>query len=576
VIESGEARVGVSALVVVLRSLLAVVAGSCVVLLLWTSMFMVNDDATMAAFASGDYTGHPSAHLVFVGALLGLVLAGLHTIAQPVPWFAYMLLSVEVCSIAFVLAIAYVRRGQLRVRGQIAVLALVVVFLPVLLLRPTFTVAAIVVCITGLVMLAAAVRSQSQSKHLLWVGSICIGLGAIIRFDSFVGVAAVFAPFVVLVAVRLGWRRSLTAVCLVSAVVIVSSATDHVLNSSSGWSSYLEFHDGLGPLIGNTAFDRAMSDQADPAVAKVLSNIGWNADDVVLLGNWFFYDRNVYSTEHLSALGSLTSGDKFNAPLSDSASLVLKSQRPLWILAVGLGVLALASRRWQVWALIATQLAWSTAVFSITAASQRFPERVSIPMYLAVGLVFTVGMPLVLNEPSPSQSSTLPLHRALTSLVAVAGVISAFYVLSDGYTPWAMSRANEVTISRYHDQLQELDRVDPDGRFLCLGAYMTIEGTDALATTSGYRSNKVLCTGWPMLSPSFAQRQSALGFTPTTLDALATDPHTYLILDQSTMPVFQRLYERYLGLNVTLDVVGHVDTGADITRVRLLPKSNGS
>jgi hypothetical protein len=573
VIESGERGAFPDGRDVVLRSLLAVVIVACTVLLVWSSVFMVNDDAAMSALASGDYTGHPSAHLVFVSAFLGLILAGLHNIAQPVPWYAYMLIAIDVCSISCLIAVAYARRNQLRERGQIAVVVLIGVFLPILLLRPTFTVTAIVVCVTGLVMIAGAVRSGTHSKLLLWFGSLCVGLGAMVRFDSFVGVVAVFLPFIALVAISLGWRRSLVVVCIVTAIVVSSSVTNHALNSSSSWSSYLEFNDALGPLIGNTDFERAIANPADPAVAKVLTSIGWNTDDIELLNNWFFYDRNVYSTEHLSALVSLTSGAKFNAPLSESALLVLRSQRPLWILAVGLGITVLASRRWRTWILILIQLTWCAAVFTVTASSQRFPDRVSIPMYLALGIVLTLGIPLVLNERTPRQTTRPSGRKAWLAIPLAICLLAGFYLLSDSYAPWQISRANQTTIAKYHDQLQVLDGIDPSGRYLCLGATLTIEGTDALATTSGYRANKVLCTGWPMFSPSFEQRQESLGIASTILDTLATDSHTYLILAPPTVPVFQRLYLRYSKLNVELEAVGHLTNGAVVTRVRIVPAS---
>lgn len=570
-IESGGPRVSASARDVVLRSLLVVVVTACAVLSLGTSAFMVNDDATMAALASGDYTGHPSAHLVFMGALLGLILAGLHHLAQPVPWYTYMLIAVQACSISCLVAVAYGRRSQLRGRGQIAVVVLVAVFLPVVLLRPTFTVTAIIVCVSGLVMLAAAVRSVGHSKLLVWFGSICVGFGAIVRFDSFVGAVAVFVPFIAVVSARLGWRRSMLAVCIVSSFVIVSSVSDLVLNSSSGWSSYLEFNDTRGQLSGSIDFERAVAHPSEPAVAKVLTKIGWDTDDVELLNNWFFYDRGVYSTEHLSALVSMTGGAKYNAPLSESALLVFRSQRALWILAVVLGIITLASRRWRVWILIAIQLSWCVAVFSITAASQRFPDRVSIPIYLALGIILTLGVPLVLNEPAPAERANRGRRAAWQRPVIVLCVLAGFYLVSDGYAPWQISQANRATITKYHDQLQVLNSIDPAGRYLCLGDFLTTEGTDALTTTSGYRSNKVLCTGWPMFSPSFAQRQSALGFTPTMLDTLATDSHAYLILSPSTVPTFQRLYQRYMSLTVDLDQVGHLANGAVVTHVRVLP-----
>jgi hypothetical protein len=511
--------------------------------------------------------------LVFVGAPLGLVLAGLYSIARPVPWYGLMIISTSVCSVASLLAIAYVRRDQLRERGQIAVMVLLVVFLPVLLLRPTFTVAGIVVCMTGIIMVATAIRSRTHAKMLIWFGSICVGLGAVVRFDSFVGVVAVFTPFIILILCHLGWRRSVLAVIIVSAVIATSSLTDRSLNSSPAWSSYLDFNEALGPLIANSDFDRAMKDLTDPDVSKVLTNIGWNADDVALLNNWFFYDPTVYSPDHLSELGALTGRARYNAPLSDSARLVLSSHRQLWTLVVALGFAVLASRRRQVWLVVLIQLTWCVVVFSVTAASHRFPERVSIPMYMALGIVLTLGMPLVLNERMAGGARS-PQRGPWPRIALVACLSVGFEGLSTEYTPWEISQRNRVTIAEYQEQRQDLRLIDPSGRFLCLGAALTIEGTDALAA-SGYHSNRILCTGWPMPGPSFVQRRAALGITPTMLDTLATDRHVFLVLGPSAVSVFERLYLRYLGLNVTLDEVGHLSNGAIVVQVREVTDPTG-
>ena len=536
--------------------------------LLWTVTFMTNDDTNMAAFASGDYTGHPSAHLVFVSAPLGLLLAALHSVVQGVPWYALMLISIDICSASVLVAIAYARRNQLGERGQLAVIVLALVGLPIVLLRPSFTVAAIVLCTTGIIMLAAAVRSASHARLLIQFGSICVGIGAMVRFDSFMGVVAVFLPFIAIVGRSLGWRRSLTALAIVTALLAVSSLSDRVLNSSSDWSSYIKFNEVRGQLSESTDFQRAMAHPTDPSVAKVLRDIKWSDDDVVLFNSWLFYDQTVYSTAHLSELTSLVSGTSYNAPISDSALLVLRSQRPLWVLVVSLGIAAAGNRQWRNWVLMLVQLSWCAAVFSFIAASQRFPDRISIPLYLALGIVLILGVPIASN--SPGARSRGPLNRKSAALGAllVGSVLVGFHLAADGYAPWDVSRANQAAIAAYRDQREVLKRVDPVGRFLCLGSVLTIEGTDALATTSGYRSNSVLCTGWPTGGPSFAQRRSALGSTPLMLDTLVSDNHFFLVLYPFQVPVVERLYLRYMAQDVSLDEVGRLANGGIVCRVR--------
>jgi hypothetical protein len=214
------------------------------------------------------------------------------------------------------------------------------------------------------------------------------------------------------------------------------------------------------------------------------------------------------------------------------------------------------------------QLTWCAAVFSYIAASQRFPDRISIPFYLALGVALTLGLPVLLNERASDEHRPVEWRRVGPAVVLAVCVLVAFNLFSDGYAPWQISHANQAAITQYHDQLEALKQVDPAGRFVCLGSVLRIEGTDALATTSGYRSNKVLCTGWPTGSPSFAQRQSALGSSPLMLDTLTTDSHMYLVLYPVQVPVIERLYLRYLGLHVSLDEVRQFANGGIVCHVR--------
>jgi hypothetical protein len=215
------------------------------------------------------------------------------------------------------------------------------------------------------------------------------------------------------------------------------------------------------------------------------------------------------------------------------------------------------------------QLTWCVAVFSYIASSQRFPDRISIPLYLALGIILTLGFPLVLNERSLEQRWPLTRRHVAACVLLVACVVVMFNLLSDGYAPWQISRTNQAAISAYREQLQVLKQVDPTGRFLCLGSVLRIEGTDALATTSGYRANKVLCTGWPTPGPSFAQRRTALGSSALMLDTLATDNHFFLVLYPFQVPIIERLYLRYMGLHVSLDEVGQLANGGIVCRVRV-------
>jgi hypothetical protein len=69
-----------------LATVAATVVGFVLVLGTGTRSYQVNDDAVMAGFASGDFTGNPDGRLVFIKPLVGFPLSWMYRVLPEIAW----------------------------------------------------------------------------------------------------------------------------------------------------------------------------------------------------------------------------------------------------------------------------------------------------------------------------------------------------------------------------------------------------------------------------------------------------------------------------------------------------------
>ena len=100
---------------------------------------MVNDDIAMMAFSNGDFTGTPESQLVFIGILVGGLLKLLYTLNSALPWYALVLVIIQILSGAVLLTVIFgFLKGQIN-RPFLCVIGLVTLITPALVLDLSFS-----------------------------------------------------------------------------------------------------------------------------------------------------------------------------------------------------------------------------------------------------------------------------------------------------------------------------------------------------------------------------------------------------------------------------------------------------
>ncbi len=547
----------------------AVVGGLSAVLLVATVTwlrrdltFMVNDDVLMAALASGSYTGTPTAHLVFIGAGPAIVLATMYRVVPSVPWYGLLLIVTQVVAVGTVVACASVRRHALRPGPALAGVALLLGVWPMMVISLSFTATAVVAAGAGALVLAASVRTR-RSGRLLATAAALFAAGAAVRWDAVVGVAVVLLPTLAWILVALGRRRALVALGVLAATLGVVAASDAALRSRGDWPEYHALNDVRGQLHGTPRLAAVTEDPEDPRVARMLQANGWTIDEVYMFGSWFFDDPELYSRAQLERLAAAAPSSEARASVAEGWRLVHEGRTPLLVLAAVAASTSMAVQRRRGAVLIALQAAWAGAVFVAIAVTQRFPDRLAVPL-LFVSAAAVVIAPAVLDPP-PSAGR---LPRWVTTPAQAIGATVALALVA-----WPLStRHAEMSVRNGQReaalavQLDALRSLDADGRFVVVGDAVELDAVDPFGRWSPFDSDRLISTGWQTFSPAHEQRKSAMGLGGSLFDHLLDDG-VYLVAWPGVAELIGRAYGRHVGRIIHIEPVGTLLNGAQVVRL---------
>jgi hypothetical protein len=115
--------------------------------------FHTNDDAAMAALASGDFTGTPDGQLVFIEPLASYPLAWLYRLTGFVPWYGVALYAIHCFAMVAVADVLWRRRSEFGVLPSSVTAGTLLAFEPRLLLQLSFTTTAYVATLAAVMLL---------------------------------------------------------------------------------------------------------------------------------------------------------------------------------------------------------------------------------------------------------------------------------------------------------------------------------------------------------------------------------------------------------------------------------------
>jgi hypothetical protein len=550
---------------------LVVAVTTAVLLKVYDQSYLANDDVVMAAIASGEFTGTPDVHLVFMGAVPAFLLAVTYRIAPDVAWYGLFLLACQCCCIAVVLVSAWSRTVRFATWQLFAFTLTMLAFVPGFMLRVSFTVTAMLLGLAALVFWTYAGEVRGRPATVLATGGCgSLALAASVRSDSLLAIVVVFSPLLLVLVSRAGVQRPAIVAAATVVLLGAGAVVDHLAYSSPGWRAFAEFNDVRGELHGSARFGAGVSDPNADAIVSALAENGWTDRDIYLFGSWFYDDPGTFSTEKLERIRDAAFGTGTRPKVAEAFRTVTETHRPL-VAVVAISALAAAiggSRRR--WLFLGAQNVVALAVFVAVAWRERFPDRIAFPLFFALAVVNTLSIRLF---PGPAHATTRDARRlrAIAAAAAVVAAVVTFAALDDlrHYRPADASRWSFGLHTALGDETAALAALDPAGRFVYTGADITIEGANPIAAPGPFDSDQLLVLGWPTFSPAHEVRKQRMGIGADVMSALLVDDHLYLVTTEVVVELVVEAYSRWRSTVVT--AAAQLDLGYGRYVFRLQP-----
>ena len=353
-----------------------------------TPGFDTNDDTAMMMITSGFVTGEPSEYLIHMSVLLGRLLKALYILAPAVNWYSVLLYSTHFAAMTALLYV-FIALG----RNLFSILLFFVLFIffeAFMLTHLQFTSTAFVAATGGFILLLSCLAGGGGStKTKVGFALALMALAAMIRFHTIFGMAVMAVPILLLRYVE---TRSASIPLVVGVVIALS------------WGlvtydrSYYEEH-GYPKIRQYQRAVQAITGEPTRVTDGCLQAVGWSANDLQLLQQFFWLDKETYSDGKVTAFSALTKS--FNdAPAVGRAFSTDITFRKKGFLVAGL-VCLLA---------LCLLFAW----FSTAKGKTRYEAVLLATLLLAtLGLTYAAKAPL----------------RVILSLVFVACAVSFYFAV---------------------------------------------------------------------------------------------------------------------------------------------------
>ncbi len=220
---------------------------------LFTVRYEENDDVLMLLIASGEYSGSPDNHLIFINFLYGSVLNWLYRLAPQVEWYTVIFVMLNIAATSLLidssLKVAKSKRAKVTL---IAFIATMFIYISVSL---QFTYTAAVLAIAGL--------SQIYASERKALGMAAFVVGSLVRFDAIILILIISLPLFI----RNSWsvfayHRDKRVVALSVAFLIagVCKVADwSYYHFDSEWHYFHSFNQIRGQINDNPNSSRILS-----------------------------------------------------------------------------------------------------------------------------------------------------------------------------------------------------------------------------------------------------------------------------------------------------------------------------
>lgn len=457
-----------------------------VTLLAITPVWQVNDDAVMAMIAAGDGIAlKPDPHVVFTSTLIGLPLHALYRVWPQAPWYGlHLLLFLLAAQVALIWAALVGPAAGRRLGAVMIFLGTTGVYFQVNL---QFSTTAFLVCLAGLVLATNVSHSgQRRSTGALVLACILVACGSLVRREGLWLALLGSVPSLALLGVEAwGRRRTMAfALLLVLAPAFLLWGVEQWVDARSpAWREYRRLMPALRRLIDLRTLAYT------PDTARAFAQIGWTANDLDLVHQWFFSDPTLHSVERMERLSLLSTSPSIRTLAETAtqrltgaalrASFVPMALALPWLLWFGAG-----SRERQ--GALAVTMALAMAGTWVATALGHAPEHL-----IVIFLTFPATATLLLDDGRRRRVAWLP-----RLLLAVAATGVAWSLVQQ-------AQRSQETCARNVALKRSLERLKPtpSSLYVAWGGSFPYEAILPLENRRYLKDLRLYSLGWPERTP---------------------------------------------------------------------------
>ena len=455
--------------------LLATTAVAIVLLTFFQPAFLTNDDTAVEAVINGDFTGKRSSALVIVPAIFGHILRVFYFLIPHLNWYAISLYTLQIVAWSVIAAMAFTLQRRPPLAERIVVGAIASAVLPWMILRIGYTPTSIFIGVAGILSFAAGALAPGRLGLLYTiVGGVFVGVVDFVRVTSLLGLLALFAPLLVVIAYKTGLRRSITFGLIVLSFMIVGYGTTKLEYARTPqWRAFIRDERTARPAVTDaTALQRERvgrrlgEDRLDPQRPISLRRRRVSRPDGVLGQVHRGAGQRVAARSPARRASSTCTTPSATRPTTGT----VPSSRGSY----ALGILDRAGRNRFVTAVIVASVVWAVAVLTVLLLYERLPGRIGVPFEAGAALLALI-VPAYLFPSSESWPRTggRPTFSspAATAFVALVLLFTAGPVWRAIESPSQMSSQDKSGLADVKDVLTRMKLIDPKGIFVGGGNY---------------------------------------------------------------------------------------------------------
>jgi hypothetical protein len=523
---------------------------------------MVNDDIAMMSFANGDFTGTPESQLVFIGILIGGLLKLLYTLNSALPWYALVLVFIQIFSGSVLLTVLFkFMKGSIS-RTFICVVSLVALITPTLVLDVSFSTTAMYTSVVGLASLSLVVENFKEQGSLITVAvAIILVFASSLRFGFFLAAVLLLLPIYLLHMQKLS-RFTVLLTLGMLLLPVASQFVQNQISNTGNWASYNEFNSLRGSMHGTPGFSRFVSTAYEEETIKKIREFGWESEDLLLFGSWYFEDDRLFNTPSLEKLKENIDTGVTRIPLQPALENVILGRELIILFGfmmvfLGTGLSVNKHKNFLV-----LQVLWFFSVAAYISMSSRFPDRFAVGAIAGLFICILTSNLILLRRQLLGNFYFESRLRKTEVVVFTCLAFTGVFLIPHKFSASQISSQNKIESTKLKSELQVLDDVDPDGTFVFIGAHIMGEGINPWTERTLLNGNRLLGLGWPTLSPHQEKRKQLMDLDGNFFSRFVDEPNKYLLTTSFIAELLEYSYERRAEKQIKLISLKEMPYGA--------------